>query len=61
MQRELYTVTEFCEAYGIGRTTFYAEVKAGKLRTVKIGAATRVRRSDAQGWADSLPTADAAA
>lgn len=53
--KELYTVAQFCEAYGIGRTTFYAEVKAGRLRTVKIGAATRVRRTDAETWANSLP------
>jgi excisionase family DNA binding protein len=61
IQHELFTVPQFCEAYGISRTTFYAEVKAGRLRIVKIGAATRVRRADAQAWADSLPTADASA
>ena len=60
MSKELYTVTEFCEAYGIGRTTFYREVGEGKLRVVKIGAATRVRRADAEAWADALPSADAA-
>lgn len=58
--KEFYTVAQFCETYGIGRTTFYAEVKAGRLRTVKIGAATRVRRADASAWADSLPTQAAA-
>ncbi len=60
MTKEFYTVAQFCEAYGIGRTTFYAEVKAGRLRTVKIGAATRVRRTDADDWANSLPSQDAA-
>jgi excisionase family DNA binding protein len=53
--KEFYTVAQFCEAYGIGRTTFYAEVKAKRLCTVKIGAATRIRRTDAEGWANSLP------
>lgn len=54
--REFYTPAQFCDTYGIGKTTFYSEVKAGRLRTIKIGAATRVRRSDAQQWADNLPS-----
>lgn len=56
MIKELYTVTEFCEAYGIGRTYFYSEVNAGKLKITKLGGGTRVRRTDAESWADSLPT-----
>ena len=60
MSKELYNVTEFCQTYGIGRTTFYAEVKAGRLRLTKVGSGTRVRRADAESWADSLPTTDAA-
>jgi len=30
-------VNDFSKAYGIGRTTLYALIKAGKIRTVKIG------------------------
>ena len=62
MTKELYTVREFCDTFGIGRTTFYAEVKAGRLRIVKIGTASRVTRADADAWVASLPSAtDAAA
>ena len=60
MNKQFYTVAQFCEAYGIGRTTFYAEVKAGRLRTVKIGSSTRVRLTDADEWADNLPSQSAA-
>jgi len=60
MIKQLYSVAEFCEAYGIGRTTFYAEVNAGRLRIVKLGTLTRVRVSDAENWADNLPSQDAA-
>ncbi|UCV14125.1 helix-turn-helix transcriptional regulator [Quatrionicoccus australiensis] len=39
------TVRETCEFLKIGRTSFYALVKAGKLETVKLGArSTRVKR-----------------
>lgn len=43
-------VNQFCQAYGIGRTTFYAEVKAGHLPIVKIGNRTLVRVVDAEAW-----------
>ena len=59
--KELYTVREFCDAFGNGRTTFYAEVKAGRLRLVKIGTASRVTRADADSWVASLPSATGAA
>lgn len=43
----LLTVPEAREALGgIGHTTFYAEVKAGRLRTVKIGARTLVAEAE---------------
>ena len=54
--KELYTVAEFCSTHGIGRTTLYGEVKAGRLRLVKIGTASRIRRIDAQAWVAALPS-----
>lgn len=36
------TVDETCKAIGIGRTKFYALVKAKKLKAVKIGKRTYV-------------------
>jgi len=52
---ELITVAVFCERYSIGKTSFYREVNAGRLKTRKFGTATRIARADAQAWADSLP------
>lgn len=60
-EKQLYTVQEFCDVHGIGRTTFYAEVKAGRLRLVKVGSASRVTRVDAQAWVASLSSDQAAA
>jgi len=52
---ELITVADFCERYSIGKTSFYREVNAGRLKTRKFGTATRIARADAEAWADSLP------
>ena len=54
-EKQLYTVGEFLAAFGIGRTTFYAEVKAGRLRMVKLGTASRVTRAAAEAWVAQLP------
>jgi excisionase family DNA binding protein len=32
-----YRIDDFCRAYGIGRTTVYALLKNGTLRSIKIG------------------------
>ncbi len=53
---ELMTVAGFCARYSIGRSSVYREANAGRLKLRKFGAATRISRTDAQQWADSLPT-----
>lgn len=55
---EFLTVREFLRRYSVGRTTFYREAAAGRLRLRKLGAATRIARADAEAWADSLPLAN---
>jgi hypothetical protein len=52
---DAYTVRQFCESHGIGRTTFYNEVSSGRLRTRKIGRRTVVLAGDAASWRESLP------
>jgi hypothetical protein len=42
----LYDVNQTCARLGIGRTKFYAEVKAGEFETTKIG--DRTLTTDAQ-------------
>ncbi|GAA0477516.1 hypothetical protein GCM10009096_19260 [Parasphingorhabdus litoris] len=54
MTKKLLTVRQFCYLYGIGRTTFYAEVKQGRIPILKIGKATRVAREDAEKWVENL-------
>ena len=52
------TVDGFCDRYNIGRTTFYAEVKAGRIRLVKMGRKTLIPEPEGERWLASLPTAD---
>jgi hypothetical protein len=53
---ELFTVADFCTRYSIGRTSFYREVAARRIKILKFGAATRITRQDAEAWLASLPT-----
>ena len=45
----------FCESVGIGRTRFYHEVKAGRLRVRKVGRRTIITADDADEWLKRLP------
>ena len=63
-RKAAFTVNEFCVRFGICRSLFYAEVRAGKLKTRKGGRRTLVLIRDADAWAEALPeggAADAAA
>lgn len=52
---ELLTVADFLASYKIGRTSFYREVSAGRIRVRKMGTASRISRTDAEAWVASLP------
>ena len=58
---ELMTVADFLARYSIGRTSFYREVAANRIRIRKFGTATRIARADAEAWAASLPVIDGGA
>jgi len=51
-----YTVDEFCQRYGIGRTAFYSELSAGRLRAKKCGSRTLIPRAEARRWFENLPS-----
>jgi excisionase family DNA binding protein len=55
IQRQTYTVRQFCETYNLCRDRFYQLVRAGSVRCVKQGRRTLIHRSDAEAWAKSLP------
>jgi len=49
------TIKEFCDAYRLCREKAYQEVRARRLRAVKLGRKTLILRTDADAWAASLP------
>lgn len=51
---ELMTVRDFLDNFRVGKTTFYREVEAGRLRIIKVGRSTRVAREDADLWLRGL-------
>lgn len=37
-----YSIAEICQALGIGKTTVYAQIQAGNIKTLKVGRRTIV-------------------
>ncbi len=54
MHKQMYTVPEFLHQFSISRTSFYSEIKKGKLRLIKRGRRSLVAASDAQEWLNDL-------
>jgi excisionase family DNA binding protein len=47
-----YTVADATAALGIGKTTLYELIEAGKLRKIKIGKRTLIPASDVRALAE---------
>ena len=48
--KPVYPVPEFCRDFGPCRTVAYEEIKSGRLRSFKVGSATRIAGEDALAW-----------
>ena len=55
IEKQAYTIPEFCEAYGIGPSKMYEEVAGGVLKIRKVGKRSLISKSDADAWLASLP------
>jgi excisionase family DNA binding protein len=53
--KRAFSIAEFCENYGICRTKAYEEIKAGRLRVVKVGRRSLIKGTDAESWLAALP------
>jgi excisionase family DNA binding protein len=53
--KRLLTVQEAIFGYGLGRSKFYQEVAAGRIRLRKCGRRTLVSTDDMEAWAGGLP------
>jgi len=58
--RLAYRVEDFAFAAGIGRTTVYAEIAAGRLKARKVGKRTLILDEDGRAFLSSLPELQAA-
>ena len=54
-RQQAMSIEEFCNRYGIGRTTAYAEIKEGRLRARKCGRRTIITDGDGDEWLQHLP------
>lgn len=50
----MFSIIDASRKAGLGRTTIYAEIKAGVLPAVKVGRRTLIRRVDFVAWIASL-------
>ena len=50
IEKRVFSINEFCSRYGVGRTTAYEEIKAGRLQVVKAGKRTLVPADAAKSW-----------
>ena len=49
-----YSIHEFCEDAGIGKTKVYEEIAAGRLKAKKVGSRTLITAESRQVWLDNL-------
>jgi excisionase family DNA binding protein len=54
----VFSVDEFRERYGVGKTTIYEEIRAGRLMAMKVGRRTIITEEDGKNWLRSLPKAN---
>ena len=52
-----YSIKEACAACRVGRTTLYAAISRGDLKTRKVGRRRLVIAEDLKSWLDSCSTA----
>lgn len=47
---QAYSIPQFCDVFGIGRTQVYAELKAGRLRGYMVGRRRFISAAAANEW-----------
>jgi excisionase family DNA binding protein len=54
-EKRAFSIAAFCERYGIGRTSAYEEIAAGRLQAVKAGKRTLIPFDASESWLRNLP------
>jgi excisionase family DNA binding protein len=58
-RQRAFSIQEFSQVYGAGRTKVYEELKSGRLRGRKVGRRTIISEDDAEDWLRRLPVFEA--
>jgi len=59
-ERAAFTPEEIAKRASVGRTTVYLEMKAGRLRSLKVGKLRRITPAMEREWLEKLAAASAA-
>ena len=51
--KRLYKILEAASYTGFSKATLYLEAKAGNLKLIKIGGATRIEKAELDRWIDA--------
>jgi hypothetical protein len=54
-EREAFSPDEFAKLVGVGRTTVFGEIKAGRLVAKKVGKRTIITCAEGRRWLAALP------
>ena len=52
--KELMTIGQFLEIYGISRDRVFKEMKSGKLKRTRLGGSVYIKRIDADAWLEGI-------
>ena len=58
---ELLSIPEVCQGLGMGKSWVYRRLKNGEIPSIKLGRSIKVKRSDLEGYLESMrytPAAD---
>lgn len=45
-----FSIPQFCDAYGVGRTQVFEEIKTGRLKTYKVGRRRFISATAGDAW-----------
>jgi len=57
LSKRVLTISEFIDAYGVGRTKLYELIKNNEIAVKKFGRKTLIPIDEAERWLESLPNA----
>ena len=60
MERDAFTINEFCQRHGLSRGSYYNLEKAGQgPRTIRFGTTVRISREAAEDWRRAMEATNA--